>query len=278
MTQDEGPRVPRSRPARLGHGGRPRRSSTRPTSSCGSTARRSAAPTCTSSRATCPRPRPAPSSATRRSAPCRRSGASVSTVAVGDRVLLSCISACGRCRFCKEGRYGQCLGGGGWIFGHLDRRPAGRVRPRAVRRQLRLQGSRRAQRRAGALPGRHPPDLLRGRRAQRHGHAGRRRRDRRRRPDRPGGDPHRDAATRPGTIVAIDLDDSRLRERRAVRRRHDDQQRSRGRLGADHGAHRRPRRGRRVRGGRRAADVRAGGRAGPARRARREHRRARRAR
>ena len=46
-------------------------------------------------------------------------GSSVSTVAVGDRVLLSCISACGRCRFCKESRYGQCLGGGGWIFGHL---------------------------------------------------------------------------------------------------------------------------------------------------------------
>ena len=45
-------------------------------------------------------------------------GASVSTVAVGDRVLLSCVSSCGRCRFCKEGRYGQCLGGGGWIFGH----------------------------------------------------------------------------------------------------------------------------------------------------------------
>jgi alcohol dehydrogenase len=46
-------------------------------------------------------------------------GRSVSTVAVGDRVLLSCVSSCGRCRFCKEGRYGQCLGGGGWIFGHL---------------------------------------------------------------------------------------------------------------------------------------------------------------
>jgi len=45
-------------------------------------------------------------------------GASVSTVAVGDRVLLSCISSCGRCRFCKEARYGQCLGGGGWILGH----------------------------------------------------------------------------------------------------------------------------------------------------------------
>ena len=37
----------------------------------------------------------------------------------GDRVLMSCVSSCGRCRFCKEGRYGQCLGGGGWIFGHL---------------------------------------------------------------------------------------------------------------------------------------------------------------
>jgi alcohol dehydrogenase len=46
-------------------------------------------------------------------------GTAVGTVAVGDRVLLSCVSACGRCRFCKEGRYGQCLGGGGWIFGHL---------------------------------------------------------------------------------------------------------------------------------------------------------------
>ena len=28
------------------------------------------------------------------------------------------MSACGRCRYCKEARYGQCLGGGGWIFGH----------------------------------------------------------------------------------------------------------------------------------------------------------------
>jgi alcohol dehydrogenase len=45
-------------------------------------------------------------------------GTGVSTVAVGDRVLMSCISSCGRCRFCKESRYGQCLGGGGWIFGH----------------------------------------------------------------------------------------------------------------------------------------------------------------
>jgi alcohol dehydrogenase len=46
-------------------------------------------------------------------------GAAVTTLRPGDRVLVSCISACGRCRFCREGRYGQCLGGGGWILGHL---------------------------------------------------------------------------------------------------------------------------------------------------------------
>jgi alcohol dehydrogenase len=46
-------------------------------------------------------------------------GPGVRTVKQGDRVLLSCISACGRCRFCREGRYGLCVGGGGWIFGHL---------------------------------------------------------------------------------------------------------------------------------------------------------------
>jgi alcohol dehydrogenase len=32
---------------------------------------------------------------------------------------MSCITACGRCRFCKEAHYGLCTGGGGWIFGHL---------------------------------------------------------------------------------------------------------------------------------------------------------------
>jgi alcohol dehydrogenase len=46
-------------------------------------------------------------------------GSGVKTRVPGDRVLVSCISACGRCRFCREGRFGQCLGGGGWIFGHL---------------------------------------------------------------------------------------------------------------------------------------------------------------
>ncbi len=46
-------------------------------------------------------------------------GSAVTTVAEGDRVLVSCITACGRCRFCKEGHYGLCTGGGGWILGHL---------------------------------------------------------------------------------------------------------------------------------------------------------------
>ncbi|MFF9809848.1 zinc-dependent alcohol dehydrogenase family protein [Streptomyces coeruleorubidus] len=46
-------------------------------------------------------------------------GSDVRTVRPGDRVLVSCISACGRCRFCKDGAYGQCQGGGGWILGHL---------------------------------------------------------------------------------------------------------------------------------------------------------------
>ncbi|OIK27795.1 zinc-dependent alcohol dehydrogenase family protein [Streptomyces malaysiense] len=46
-------------------------------------------------------------------------GGDVRTVRPGDRVLLSCVTSCGRCRFCREGVYGQCLGGGGWILGHL---------------------------------------------------------------------------------------------------------------------------------------------------------------
>jgi alcohol dehydrogenase len=46
-------------------------------------------------------------------------GAGVRDVAVGDRVLISCISPCGRCAPCREGRYGRCLGGGGWVLGHL---------------------------------------------------------------------------------------------------------------------------------------------------------------
>jgi alcohol dehydrogenase len=46
-------------------------------------------------------------------------GSAVTTVKPGDRVVVSCVSACGRCRYCREARYGQCLGGGGWILGYM---------------------------------------------------------------------------------------------------------------------------------------------------------------
>ena len=45
-------------------------------------------------------------------------GAGVKTVKPGDRVLVSCITSCGSCRFCRQASYGQCIGGGGWILGH----------------------------------------------------------------------------------------------------------------------------------------------------------------
>jgi alcohol dehydrogenase len=45
-------------------------------------------------------------------------GSGVKTVKAGDRVLVSCITACGTCRYCRDGHAGQCLGGGGWILGH----------------------------------------------------------------------------------------------------------------------------------------------------------------
>ena len=45
-------------------------------------------------------------------------GSAVTSIRPGDRVLVSCVSSCGRCRYCREGQYGQCLGGGGWILGY----------------------------------------------------------------------------------------------------------------------------------------------------------------
>ena len=51
-------------------------------------------------------------------------GSAVSTLAVGDRVIISCICACGACSYCHQGLYAHCLAdegasGIGWIFGHL---------------------------------------------------------------------------------------------------------------------------------------------------------------
>ena len=46
-------------------------------------------------------------------------GDAVANFSEGDRVLVSCISACGHCAYCRRAMYSQCLNGGGWILGHL---------------------------------------------------------------------------------------------------------------------------------------------------------------
>jgi len=45
-------------------------------------------------------------------------GDGVSHIQVGDEVLISCITSCGRCDYCKRGVYAHCRDGG-WILGHL---------------------------------------------------------------------------------------------------------------------------------------------------------------
>lgn len=44
-------------------------------------------------------------------------GAAVSTFKPGDRVLISCISSCGKCDYCRRGMYSHCTTGG-WILGN----------------------------------------------------------------------------------------------------------------------------------------------------------------
>lgn len=51
-------------------------------------------------------------------------GAAVTDLAAGDRVIISCISSCGKCDYCRKGVYSHCRAeegapGIGWIFGHL---------------------------------------------------------------------------------------------------------------------------------------------------------------
>ena len=48
-----------------------------------------------------------------------QAGGSVSNFSVGDRVLISCISSCGKCTNCKKGMYSHCEYGGGWVLGNL---------------------------------------------------------------------------------------------------------------------------------------------------------------
>ncbi|MEO7724986.1 MAG: zinc-dependent alcohol dehydrogenase family protein [Chthoniobacterales bacterium] len=45
-------------------------------------------------------------------------GSGVSSFKVGEHVLISCITACGKCANCKKGMYSHCEKGGGWILGN----------------------------------------------------------------------------------------------------------------------------------------------------------------
>lgn len=57
-----------------------------------------------------------------------RVGDAVENFEAGDQVLISCITSCGRCDFCKRGLYAHCRDGG-WILGNLiDGTQAGFVR------------------------------------------------------------------------------------------------------------------------------------------------------
>lgn len=44
-------------------------------------------------------------------------GGNVSALSVGDQVLISCISACSKCDYCRRGMYSHCLNGG-WMLGN----------------------------------------------------------------------------------------------------------------------------------------------------------------
>ena len=51
-------------------------------------------------------------------------GSNVTNLKVGDRVILSCVSSCGHCSYCREGMYAHCMDpegmpGVGWIFGYM---------------------------------------------------------------------------------------------------------------------------------------------------------------
>jgi alcohol dehydrogenase len=39
-------------------------------------------------------------------------GAGVATFKPRERVIISCISACGRCEYCRKGMYSNCVNGG----------------------------------------------------------------------------------------------------------------------------------------------------------------------
>src|SRR6202034_1874910 len=46
-----------------------------------------------------------------------KTGPAVTAFKPGDRVLISCITACGKCEYCRKGMYSHCTTGG-WILGN----------------------------------------------------------------------------------------------------------------------------------------------------------------
>ena len=48
----------------------------------------------------------------------QETGTAVTNFKTGDHVIISCITSCGKCEYCKKGMYSHCVDGG-WILGNL---------------------------------------------------------------------------------------------------------------------------------------------------------------
>jgi alcohol dehydrogenase len=91
-------------------------------------------------------------------------GAAVTTFKPGDRVLISCITACGKCVYCRKLMYSHCTNGG-WILGNkIDGTQAEFVRISPCGDKPLSHSSRRRRRSIGDAK-RHPADRLRMRRS-----------------------------------------------------------------------------------------------------------------
>src|SRR5450631_3921815 len=98
-------------------------------------------------------------------------GAAVTAFKPGDHVLISCVSACGKCVYCRKQMYSHCTTGG-WILGNsIDGTQAEFVRIPYADMSL-YHVPRWCRRRGPGDAERHSADRLRVRRAQRQGSAG----------------------------------------------------------------------------------------------------------
>ena len=115
-----------------------------------------------------------------------KAGPALTAFKTGDRVLISCISACGKCEYCRKGMYSHCMTGG-WILGNkIDGTQAEFVRiPHADTSLYHIPPG--ADEEALVMLSDILPTGFRMRRAQRQGQAGRHGRHCRRGSDRPRG-------------------------------------------------------------------------------------------